>query len=697
MAFQIPPDPLPGLAAQGYPMTAAPLGASPIPPPMPPMPPRPPMPQMDMMGAIGDQSFLDEMDMTMGLGSADGASSSPGLSPSGLPIQLAGEDLRTFMFRFQAMVENSITNMGTIHRDAARDRSVYKMMPRDQEYDGQPNLVSPVTANKTDGVIGHLRDAIEQRPIAAFSVEGVGKPAEEASEVAPLLEAYLERELNLSGSREVVTSEAPREACVTGVSLVVLSMTTHQTGEPFVQMELIPIEDVFIDDLSAKSIEEVGFSYRKRYRMYELQDMADAGYLDKEAVEKMRKQLADRERPTGEEKDKNFNPDLGLQREMSSRTVYTGYMRFKPEGEPDAKLYQCIYHRSSRVPLALRESPYQDAFDGPNADFVRVGRMSDSILGRGIPRRLAAVQEMADNAINNHLAVNNLAANPPYQYRANSPFGRFIEQNGRFGLRGGIGIPTAGPPDQGDVAPLKFENNGLNMNDVSVANQFASQATYTEEAIGSQSAGRKTLGQFQVEVHKGTIRLRMDLADFSYDMSRVLTKYYAMMCAYKIKPQGIVEIEPGGKLLGVKDIDAKEVQQAVMESLMPMLMSQEIQPQEFGDVDAEISGMFTNGRIPSAIRPDMTISLSGTKIIADKIAELEMLMQFGSFVMTPGLMDVLAQSRYVNYHVRSIANTMGFKDTDKRIPPPPNGEMPQPQLDQALGPYQEARARMSTV
>lgn len=686
-AMGAPADPLAALAAPG----AAPPTLGPAMPPM--LAPGAPGPSVE-----AESPLLAEMDVAMGLATPDGQSSvSLAFSSEGRPIQLDGEDLRTFMFRFRAMLENAITNMATIHRDAERDRKVYMMLPREQEYDGQPNLVSPVTANKTDGVIAHIRDAVEQTPMVAVSAMGVGRPAEDAAEVSPLLEAWLERELNTSGSREVITSDAVREAAQVGSVLMVLGVSVHETGEPFVQIEPVQLEDVFVDDLNARSVDEVGLAYRKRYRMYELDEMARGGYLDQEAVEKIRKMLSDRERSTPDEKDKGFNPDTGLQVDMSQRTVYVGYMRYRPMGAPSSMLYQCIYHRSSQTPLALRQAPFSDAFDGPNCELVRVGKLAKSIFGRGIPRRLAAVQEMADNAINNHLAVNNLAANPPYQYRANSPFGRYIERNGRFGIRAGVGIPTMGQPDKGDVAPLQFDNNGLNLNDVSVANQFASQATYTEEAIGANSAGRKTLGQFQVEVHKGTIRLRQDLADFSYDMSRLLTKYYAMMCAYKLKPQGIIEVEPGGKLLAAKTVEREEARQVVMDALAPMLIGQMLQPQDFALVEEEIQEMLTHGRIPSGVRPDMGISLSGTKIIADKISELEMLMQFGAFIMTPGMMEVLAQDEYINYHVRSIGNTMGFRDMAKRIPPMPNSQMATQDRNAALQPFQETFARMSTI
>jgi hypothetical protein len=645
--------------------------------------------------SLGLPAGLGDLDAMMGLNDIDGTIVP--VSAQGNPVQLAGEDLRVFMFRFRAMLESAITNMATVHDDARKDRMFYKMQAREQDYDGQPNITTPITANKTDGVIAHIRDAVEQRPLVAVSVDGVGRSAEEAAEVAPLIEAYVEREINRSGSREVITSHSIREAAVVGSAPTVLSVAVHENGEPFIQLEVIPLEDFFVDDINAKSLDDIGMAYRKRYRMYELDEMARENFIDQEAVDKIRKFISDRERPTNEEKDKHFNPDASLQEDMAPRTVYYGYMRYRPMGSPAATLYQVVYHRASQTPLALRPSPYADAFDGPNVELMRIGKVSDSLFGRGIPRRLASQQEMGDNAINNHLALNNLAANPPFQYRANSPFGKYLERVGRFGIRAGVGIPTMAQPDQGDVAMMKFENPGLNLTDVNLANQFASQATYTEEAIGATSAGRKTLGQFQVEVHKGTIRLRLDLADFAYDAARLLTKYYAMMCAYKIIPSGIVEIEESGKLLAAYDVPKDEVRQSVEASLVPMLMSGEIPPQDMAEVDAELWESLTHGRIPSAIRNDITISLSGTRIIADKIAELEMLNQLSAYILAPGMMEVLENDDYANFHIRSIIRQMGLDSIEKRIPQPPGRHMQPAARDAALAPFQQTFQRLSTV
>jgi hypothetical protein len=460
---------------------------------------------------------------------------------------------------------------------------------------------------------------------------------------------------------------------------------------------VIPIEDFFVDDIHARVLEDTFHAYRKKYRMFQLDEMVRQGFLDETNVTKVRAFYSDSERTTDAEKDKQFTPDMSLQDDMSMRTLYFGYMRYRPEGETQANLYQCVYHRAARTPLSLRKAAWEPAVDASPIRLVRIGKKPGELFGTGIVRRLAALQEMADSAINAHLALNKLAANPPFTYRADSAFGRYLDKNGPTGIRAGMGIPSLSVGQQRDVDILQFPNPGLNIQDVRVSNDMASQATYSEESIGSPTAGRKTLGQFQVEVHKGTIRLRLDLTDFAYDMSELLTMYYSMVCAYKIRPAGIIAIESNGKLIAADEIPASDVSQAVLMELVPMLQSGQIRPEEYELVDREIGDMLTNGRIPAAIRDDLSITLTGTRIIADKVAEIEMMHQFTPFIMSPGMTELLQQDSYINYHVRQLGHAMGFTDMAKRIPADPGKFMDPAQRNLALMPFMETFRQQSTV
>lgn len=689
-----------------------------------PMPPDDPMQALESQGMApapalpaqgGEQApffgSLASLDQTMGVGGTDpmgagGFAESfggvfggwPEAQADGPPVILEGEDLDKFKMRFRSFLENGISAMTTIHNKSKRNRHAYRMTARKPEYVGQPNLTTPMTKNKTDGVIANMRDSVEMRPITNVSPEGIGRAAQEAGEVSHLVQAILERELNLSGSREVITHQSTHETGVVGNLGILMVPTTHESGETFIKMEAIPLEDIVVDDPSALNVDGIALAYRKRYRMYELAEMAEAGYIDQAAFERLSAFTSDRDSKTISEEAAKFTPEEVTQfpdNDMGQRTVYVGYMRYRQIGEMRASLFQCMWHRSANEMLMIRKEPYGRAFDGPNFDLARIG-VGDGLFGVGIPERLAALQEFTDNAFNSHIALNNLAANPPGYVREGSALDGWLARNARFGVRGGTMIRSR-DMDQPDLKLFEFPNNGLNIRDIDIANQMGSQATFTEEAIGAPTPGRRTLGQYQGETMKGTIRLRKDLGDFASDWARILQKYWAMVVAYKIIPAGVIEVEQGGKLVAAQEIPADEVKKVITNVLTPMLGNGFIAQEDWEEVELEIQDMLTEGRIPSVRRSDLTISLAGTRVIADQLSEIEMEREFLGLALTPGIMDLAEGDQRINYILRSYGRKLGLKDMDKRLPAEPTQNMEPGQRNSLLTPFAETeRTRSAT-
>jgi len=591
-----------------------------------------------------------------------------GFAPEGdAPITLDGEDLQRFVFRLSQSLSAARGQMETIHENARNDRRVYRVMERAQDYEGQPNVTTPISSNKADGVLAQFANATEQRPMVAFSPEGVGAPAEAAARVAPLCAAYMEREINRGGSRERLARDTTKEALVIGTCIAKLGMVQYPSGEWFAQVsDIIPLERFYVDRMRVGNLKHVFSAYEDRVPYYQLQEQADAGLLDREAVEKLRAFYGGTEPSEAEREAEFYEQQNAFREETNVHSVYQCYMRFRPLGSTKAELYEALWHDDARVLLSVRPNSVAAAFDHPPLALVRVGKEANNLFGRGVIRRLAPIQRMADNAVNNHLAVNNLAASPPFQYKLNSPFGALMKERAR--LVPGMGIPTLGTPDRGDVAILQFNNPGLSLQDISVAQSFADKATYTEEAIGTASQ-RKTLGQFRVEVERGTNRVRLDLGDYAYDMSGLLTMMWSMMLAFKVVPAGVVEVEEGGKFLGARAIDQQEITDLMDRAIMPMFGRGELTTDDIMEFEEEFSKRLTDNTVPSARRSDLTISLAGTKIIADKATELEMLGELTPYILQ-GL-ELAKQDTYFWYHLRSIMEAMGFKDIDKRLPPDP--------------------------
>lgn len=616
--------------------------------------------------------------------------------PSGdLPLALTGRDLDRFTWRLDQALERALTLMRPIHDDARHDRNIYRTMRRQQDYAGQPNLTTPMAMNKVDGWLAQAIEAIEQRPLASFVPEGIGQPAEHAAQVAPVCAAYLEREINRGGSRELIVRELVKESGVVGTGIAKLALVRHPSGEYFSKpTAIIPIEDFFVDRIRVPNLKHAFSAYRERLPYYQIQEMADSGLLDPDAVERLGTMVTAQLEPSELELEAGFREtSSAFQEESVVHELYWCYMRFRPALGGRAQLYEAVWAKQHKVLLAVRPNPVERAFDHPPLALVRIGKTPGHLFGRGIIRRLDAIQEMSDNAVNTHLALNNLAASPPFVYNQSSPFGKLVESKRR--LLPGVGIPSLGTPKANDVVPLQFNNPGLALQDVGVAQTFADRATYTEEAIGT-SGQRKTLGQFRVEVQRGTMRIHLDLGDLAYDMSQLLTMLWSMTVCYKVIPAGIVEVEEGGRFLAAQEITREQIEEAMDALVVERFNSGELTMQDVADLEEEFNKRLTDESVPSARRSDLTIHLTGTKVIADKATDLEMLVELTPYILQ-GL-ELARQDTYFNYHLRSIMKEMGMKDIEKRMPPDPGVALQDPAgRDQLSQPLAETIMRSSNM
>lgn len=612
-------------------------------------------------------------------------------------IQLSGADFERFRYRFMAAYESARGNMREIHANAKRDREVVRTLPRVPAYPGGPDITTPLTANKVEGVIAHMRDALEQSTIFTFSVNGTGASAAEAAATVPLREQLLEREINLSGSRERILSQLPREAVTVGTGIAVLSLAQY-AGEHFVQIgQLVPLERFFVDRINVDDLHHTTCFYQYKERRYNLDEQAERGLLDAEALESIPlTSQGEGVDPTLDELENFFTDNTALAEENTVMTLVRGYMRFRAEGDV-TRLYECVFDSGTRTILALRENPFREAFDMPPLFLVRVGKTAGQLFGRGIPRRLEPIQKVSDNAMNTHLAVNNMAASPPVMYRNDSPFGAALKASGNGGIYPGMLIPTLPSPNPSDVAILQdFVNPGLAMQDLGIARQLAGDATYTEEAIGTASDPRKTLGQFNIEVQRGTLRVRTDMGDVAYDLAFGGRMYDAAVLAFKLAPAQIIEVTQGGKLLSLDPIDTSDIEMQLAEIGEGMLLSGEASMEDLVLVqEAFNTARLTDGRIPYARRDDLVVSVRGTKIIADKMGELQILMDVVGPLVT-SLIPAARQDEYANYFLRKVLWAAGLNDVDKLVPPPPNSHLDDGSFNAATMPFREMMMRSVT-
>lgn len=599
------------------------------------------------------------------------------------PIELTGSDLRRFNYRFFDSFESSKFQMYKVHEDALINQAVYEMVNRISPIDGTEQYTTPMSRNTANGVVAHIKDAIEQPQLFGFKTRSFGALAAEATQTAALCAAMLEREVEVGGSRAVITSDTVRSAVFMGTAVTPMRLSSQKLRNDeqfFYWDEPIPLTNFFVDRVSTRNLWETNCFYYDRQRMYTLEEMALTGILDQDAVEMMMNSHITNARTFGEDL-LEFDEHHRFAAENALVTILYGYMRFRPEGSKYAKLYEAIADISGRKFLSLRCNPYEDAYDSPPLNLWRIGTMPNSLFGTGILQRLKNTQQMMDREINNYFQYSDKLAQPPYIYREKSWIGEKIKREGQGAIRAGMAIPSK----YGDLNDLSFldwkGNPNVSFGSMQVIQKLKEDATYTNEALSSTDS-RKTLGQTQIEAQRGTLNLRVDLSDFANDAAIAGEMFWRAIVAYKIRKSGVVEVYKGGKLLAYNIIKGQELNQITRQLIYQKLLTGEMLPDEAAAFQIEFNQKLTNGKIPHVNRLDLAVSLTGTKIIADKMSELAMLERLTQYITA--LLPAASQDSHINMHLRSLMLAMGIKDTDLRMPSDPNKNVMDSQEFQAL-------------
>lgn len=590
----------------------------------------------------------------------------------GPAIALRGDDFERFKWRFQDAFRRAQVTMAKIHDDTRLYREICAMLPLEPAYEGGPNIRTPLTANKTEGVIAHMRDAVEQNTIFSVTSQASGSASVTASFAVPLVESLLEREINSSGSREKLVGDSIKEAARVGTAIARLSVA-RVGDEVFQQVsDLIPLERFYVDRVEVTNLNHVTCFYTFEERLYNLEDWAERGMIDKDALEEVRPLLAGSlAASVDSESDEAFVSSSRFEEENQLVELVRGYMRFRAEGGR-SELYECLMTRNTMDVLAVRLNPFNRAFDKPPILLWRVGARPNYLFGVGMAERLHPQQLIADNAINTHIALNNLAASPPFVYSAKGAFGQIMSSMGSSGIVPGMGIPVDGTPNDPGFQQLDIVNRGYAVQDYGLAQEMASHATFSEESLGSPSGNpRKTYGQFSIEAQKGTIRLRSDLSDFAYDAAENGEMLLAALLAFKLQPAGVMEVSPGGKLISFDELRVSEWLERLQELAGDMQAAGEVADagvllQEWAE------DRLTSGTIPFARRGDLKISLRGTRIIADKLGELDALMNVALPLLT-SFTEAARQDVHSNRFMRQALRAANVENPDLLVPPEPSG------------------------
>ena len=603
-------------------------------------------------------------------------------------IALSNEDEQRLLYQVRDALSKAEGVMANVRQRARIDRNYYEMLEKIPAYKDGPNYTVPTTRNKTDGVFSHILETIEQTPL--FSVSGY---TEDDIAVAAVNQAYLEREVAFGDNRERLTSGTVKETGVVGTAFVYLEMVEGPNNEPFVQAGIAKLENMFIYPVEVNDLSQCFVARRFKQPYYILEEQAERGLLVPERVEKLRSSFAVGDSLVPNKTQPDQTQDFHFSEEMHPHELFEFYIRFRPKGEK-ISLFHGIYHQPTHQLLRATLNPYREAFDAPPYRNVRFMSHENYALGTSLPSVLRTPQKIFDDALNSRAAYNRIAATPPYLYNWNNKQLRKALQDG---IIPGMGIPNMGPMDRRDIGAIEFPHPNLTIQDMEMARQLADEATYNDATIGGISGTtRKTKYQFQTEFNVGMLRLRLNLRDYIYDMSSVGQMIRAMQVAYKVRREGIVKVDTDSrisKLLSFTPITTEMLSQDIPQILLSM------PPEELQDFDlvgfaTDFERMLVNNTIPPASHQGLKVSMTGSKIISDKVYESAMYEEFASYI---SLLPHAAEDTRIWYYLKRVAESKGIIDWRRLI-----GEDPQTKLDNAtfsqiVQPFNEVMQRRSTV
>jgi hypothetical protein len=598
-------------------------------------------------------------------------------------IALSQEDEARILYYCENALNQADQAMSVAKAEAAKDRGLYKLIDRTPAYDGAPAITTPLTREKVDGLLSHIVEAIDLEPLFSLRAE-----TQKDMKGAAVGQQYLNREIKFGDNRRSIVIGCTREAAQVGTAFPWISFTTSQDGELFQQIEVVRLENMYVYPLDGVNTLQHCFVGRRQKEPYHLvESKARAGLLSLERVERLKntysspKPITDTAENSGGEP-ANFGPEA----ELHPIEYYEMYIRFAPKGEP-SQLFNVVFDRMQKQILRCVINPFHLAFDSPPVQNLRFMSEESYVLGMSLPRVLRGLQEMKDNSANARIAYNGIAASPPFLYNQQN---RKLSQALQQGLIPGLGIPNDGPPKNEDVKVLQFPHPNLTFEDMQIADAWADQATFNDEAAsGVTGSTRQTAYEYGAKLQIGTQKLRLSLRDYASDAARLGEMIRANQVAYKIRPRGIVDVSNSsemGKHLAYQDIPKEQLYAEIGMAVQILTLQGEMADFDLMQFMREMGSYITEDGIPGAANPNLSVELTGKKVISDRISESQM---YESFAMYLNLLPFASQDHRVWHFLKRVAETKGMFDWKELIGDDPAIYMEAEKLAQTLGGFQQ--------
>lgn len=594
-------------------------------------------------------------------------------------ITLSQEDEQRLLYYCDNALTQAESVMWEAKQNAEKDRAFYRLIERTPAYEDGPAITTPLTKEKVDGLLAHVVEAIDLDPL--FSVRG---KTQKDIRSAAVCQQYLDREIAFSDNRRAVVIGCTKEAAKVGTAFPWISFTAAADGELFQQIELTRLENMYIYPIDGVNTLQHCFVGRRHVLPYHVMEtMARNKLLDLERVEMLGEAFS-APRAVASEEENSFL--ISYEKELNPIEYYEMYIRFAPTGE-GTQLFNVVYSKSNRLILRAVLNPFHLAFDAPPVQNLRFMSEEGLVLGMSLPKVLRGLQEMKDDAANARIAYNRIAASPPFLYNSNN---RKLAQALREGLIPGLGIPNDGPANRADVVAVQFPHPNLTVEDMSIADQWADEATFNDEAAsGSTGSSRQTAYEYGAKLQIGTQKLRLALRDFATDASRLGEMIRANQVAYKIRPRGIVDVSSSdemGRMLSYQAIPKEQLFAEIGMAVQMLALEGQMSDFDILQFAREMQNYISEDGIPGAANPNLAVELTGKKVISDRMTEAQM---YESFSMYLNLLPFASQDHRVWYFLKRIAETKGIYDYKELLGDDPAVLMDAMALSQTLGGFQQ--------
>lgn len=623
-------------------------------------------------------------------------------------LQLDQYNLDRLMHRVRQAHGEAIAAKGKVDRDAVRDRQAYDLEDKVQAYKGQPNITLPLTRNKVDGGIGQLiAAAFDSDTIAAAD-----PLTDEAVDVAPIYDALMDRELKLDGADQTLKMSL-REAAIVGTSFVGFNLTRMSTGETAIQANLVRLENFHFFPLEVDDLSDCTTFERYTMPYFRMKEQAAAGVFDPGKVAEMKNRYGSSQPLTKEAKDAQSQTSF-WDDETATKELLRVYIRYTPESKENLyastptsdlrppTLYQVICEKSSFLPLSVKPNPLREAIDMPPYAPMRIAKRAGWLPGGSWAKLLRAVQKIADDAMNDRMAYNKFAITPVIQGDSSNPIFQRLEKTGGRLVPGTV-IPTNGRPDMAGIQALQLPSPVVTIEDLNLAVEWADQGTHSDfQLSGQMPTKRATLGEVQMARGAGELKLRVNMLDFADDFTNALKMAWALIDAYKVDPQGVMEVSRDGAthLVSSDEITPEMMSEQVQAMVQEAQQSQDMETlQELATkikmVDDPMTGMptgviekigdykLTKGGVPSTRRGDIGWGLASMSTVADKATLRANLDAFAPYMQWLPQADMDTRT-WEFLKMRAVAaDIKGYKkflgaDPKRSLPPEAFAQMQQP-------------------